>query len=505
MRKLILFDLDGTLTDSGPGIKECMRYALIKMGFAEHAERDLGFFVGPPLVDGMKEFTGCSQEVADETVRIFREKYNVDGIFNNAPYTGMHALLRDLKAEDCVLGVASSKPESMVVRVLEHFGLLQYFDFLAGASEDERHGDKAAIMERVINEAGYRRNRADVIMVGDRKYDVYGSGKCGVTCVGVSYGYGTWEELEEAGADYLADSVPGLENCLLTLIRRDEGAGSGRAERHPATRNMSGGAKAWDIFFPIVFYLVATVAAAVIAGLIAVLAFGGGAAAAAHGLMPYMMQVAFWSTVGANIFLVLFLWRVKRRDDVRFADPMEHRWEWPQVILGAVMMAAIAHLLNIAIDISGLENIFPGYAESMAGLFESLSPVVIILHAVLLAPIAEELVFRGLFYRRLKAHLGIGWAIGISSAVFGAVHGNVIQFVYATLLGIFLALIYERSRTLAAPILAHMLANAWALFSEGFLRVVLPSGNGAKTIFLAAEGALALVCFVFLIARKKKA
>ena len=209
--KVILFDLDGTLTDSAPGITACVQYALEKMGKPEENAEDLRCFVGPPLKDQFMSYAGFTEEEATEAVRYYRERYTKSGMYENSLYPGVEELLAFLKDRGCVLAVASSKPEQFVRQILEHFHLTGYFREIVGAGMDEKRTTKAEVIEEALKRLDMTSSRQDVVMVGDRSYDIVGAHECGIQCIGVGYGYGSMEELIKAGVTYVADSVEELE------------------------------------------------------------------------------------------------------------------------------------------------------------------------------------------------------------------------------------------------------------------------------------------------------
>ena len=173
MYKAILFDLDGTLTDSGEGIMKSVQYALEKLGKPEDDLEKLRVFVGPPLMEEFMEYAGVDEEAARQGVTYYRERYAPIGVFENKVYPGIKDMLVQLKKKGYLLGVASSKPEYFVKQVLEHFELDVY----------------------------------QVILVGDREYDVLGAREAGLDCLAVSYGYGSVEELTKAGPLKIAGSA----------------------------------------------------------------------------------------------------------------------------------------------------------------------------------------------------------------------------------------------------------------------------------------------------------
>ena len=211
MKKTILFDLDGTLTDSGEGIINCVIYALERFGLPVPHRDSLRYFVGPPLHESFIR-QGVPAERAEEAVAVYRERYVPIGMYENTPYPGILEMLETLKNAGYTLYVASSKPEWMCVRILEHFDLAHYFAQICGATMDTSRTNKEAVIEYLIRENGKADN---MIMVGDTKFDVIGSNFHGIPCVGVSWGYGTVEDMQTAGAIRIVYSTEELLNFLL--------------------------------------------------------------------------------------------------------------------------------------------------------------------------------------------------------------------------------------------------------------------------------------------------
>lgn len=213
MWSTILFDLDGTLTDSAPGITNSVAHALAHFGIHEEP-KNLLKFVGPPLNESLAEFYGFSPEQTTEAITVFREYFVEKGWCENAPYPGIEELLRDLKAAGLRLMVATSKPEVQAVRILKHFGLADYFEQICGAPPGNEDGArKSAVIRRALSYVSGE--TASAVMVGDRRHDVAGAHETGLPCVGVLYGYGDREELEKAGAEYIAEDMAALKELLL--------------------------------------------------------------------------------------------------------------------------------------------------------------------------------------------------------------------------------------------------------------------------------------------------
>ena len=207
MEKLILFDLDGTLMNTKEGITKCAAYALKKYGIVVEDTDTLDFFIGPPLHLSFQQFYGFGEKQAEEAVRWYRERYQEIGIFECEAYTGVIEVLQQLKTAGFSMGVATSKPEVFAERIVEKFGMACYFEHVAGSLLDNSRSDKKEVLEEAFRrfEVGRKFQKEDVIMVGDRKHDIIGAKKMGILSVGVTYGFAKGDELEQAGADYIAE------------------------------------------------------------------------------------------------------------------------------------------------------------------------------------------------------------------------------------------------------------------------------------------------------------
>ena len=210
MKKTILFDLDGTLTDSGEGIINCVIYALERFGLPIPPRDSLRYFVGPPLHESFIR-QGIPADRAEEAVAVYRERYVPTGMFENTPYPGIRQLLEGLKAEGYTLYVASSKPEWMCVEILKHFELDGYFDMICGATMDTSRTNKEAVIAYLLEQ---NHTYGEIIMVGDTKFDILGAKAHGIPAIGVSWGYGEAAQMLDAGAVAIADST----EQLLTLL-----------------------------------------------------------------------------------------------------------------------------------------------------------------------------------------------------------------------------------------------------------------------------------------------
>lgn len=209
----LLFDLDGTLTDPKEGITKSVQYALNAFGIPAEDRDKLCCFIGPPLKDSFMEFYGFSEEDAIKGVLSYREYFKDKGMLDNKVYEGAQRVLEALVKKGKKLYVASSKPEIFVRKILEHFELDSYFVFAGGADLEGTRDKKADVIRYVIKECQLS-DLSKIVMIGDRKHDILGAKEVGIDSVGVLYGFGSRQELEDAGADLIAETIFDLQNLL---------------------------------------------------------------------------------------------------------------------------------------------------------------------------------------------------------------------------------------------------------------------------------------------------
>ena len=213
MIEYVLFDLDGTLTDSAPGILNSIEYALKKKGLKYESRETLKRFLGPPLTESFMDYFHLSFQESYDTVMCFREYFEKRGMFENEVYKGIRELL---ESTDKKFALATAKPEHFAKRILEHFDLIKYFDVICGSPPEEKDCPKSEIIERALHELGVT-DKTKAVMVGDRKYDSIGAHSAGIKSIGVLYGYGSLNELKEAEFDYIAETIGDLKNILHSI------------------------------------------------------------------------------------------------------------------------------------------------------------------------------------------------------------------------------------------------------------------------------------------------
>ncbi|WP_416829004.1 HAD family hydrolase [Ectobacillus polymachus] len=211
---VILFDLDGTISNPKVGIVTSIQYALNKMGITESDTKKLELFIGPPLKDSFAAYYGFKDEKNNQAIQYYREYFAKQGLFENELYSGFLDLLEDLKQQGKKVFVATSKPTVFATRILEYFRIDHYFDGVVGSELDGTRTSKAEIIEYIINK--YDLNQDSMVMIGDRKYDIVGAKENHIASIAVTYGYGTLEELTAASPSYIVHSVKELHALLTT-------------------------------------------------------------------------------------------------------------------------------------------------------------------------------------------------------------------------------------------------------------------------------------------------
>ena len=502
MSQVILFDLDGTLTESGEGIINCVQYALEKLGKKEEHPENLQCFIGPPLKEQFMKYAGLSEEEGEKAVVYYRERYTTTGIFENRLYPKIPELLELLKINNKILAVASSKPEVYVKQILEHFQIADYFTAIVGSELDGRRTEKAEVIEEALRRMHLEEERDKVLMVGDRSHDVQGAISCGLQCIGVAYGYGSREELEKAGAVYIADSVEDLG--ILASPNDEETTENVESVRNiipdrekvkkyeiPETRKLekeekempepakkkekfrySTAGQIWRLIYPFLIHYGATLLATIALYLVYLIQAGGlqETASAGQRLINSTLYVTLIGDHTAATILYLFY----RKDQMHRKEGFSGKGKafvWaPPVIWFSVIILAIAtgQFLNDLINGLHLNDLFTGYSEVSEQAFSGQPVGLMILVVGIIGPICEELMFRGIVFNRLKDWVKPQAAIAISALLFGIYHGNVVQFFYATCMGVMLAIIYDKTGTLWISIVAHIAANLWSLFGSSF-------------------------------------
>lgn len=214
MIKYLLFDLDGTITDPKEGITKCVQYALSKFDIEEDCDNLLSF-IGPPLTDSFMDFYGFDKQKAELAIKYYRERYAKIGLFENSAIDGIHEVLEKLKNSGYTLAVATSKPTCFAISICEKYDFSKYFDIIMGSELDGTRTKKSEIIYEVLKQLNAKPE--EVVMIGDRKYDIIGAKEVGTASIGVRFGYAEDGELEKAGADFIVGTPNELLTCILKM------------------------------------------------------------------------------------------------------------------------------------------------------------------------------------------------------------------------------------------------------------------------------------------------
>ncbi len=488
-KKYILFDLDGTLTDPKKGICTCVQYALKSFGIEEPDLDKLTPFIGPPLKDSFMEFYGMSAEEAERAIVTYRERFSTVGKFENEVYQGIPEMLRALKEYGFHLAVASSKPEVFVNDILKHFQIAEYFDAIVGSELDGTRVDKREVIQEALNRLFHYQafQKEKIVMVGDRKFDVNGAKEMGVTSVAVAYGYGPMEELEAASPDYIASSVAELRGLFVDeeeLLRRKREAIKAKAAQDKAEREGGTVSKTskpnslqviWKLIFPFLLFQVAgsLIQQAFLYGAM----FLGEKSKALQAFMfrpslenPELLTIS--SNGGAVVQLLTLLalcgvlWKFgdgkEKILQEKCSEATISNKEWASWIGLAVVISAGLNMLFAGL---GFLTADTAYQETAEALYSVSIPLGLVLYGIA-APLAEELLFRGIIYQEAKRVWKPLYAVMISAGLFGMYHGNGVQMVYGFCMGMILGFAYHQTHKFSLPVIIHGVVNVMVFLSS---------------------------------------
>lgn len=438
MFQYVLFDLDGTLTDPREGITKSVQFALAQQGISEPDLKKLEPFIGPPLKDSFMEFYGMTEEQAAQGVADYRKRFAPIGKFENEVYPGIPEMLGSLKRAGIRLAVASSKPETFVWDILKYFKLDGYFDVVTGSELDGTRSRKEEVVEEALHRLeldGQPVSRENCAMVGDRRFDIEGGRQFQLTTVGVTYGYAAKGELEAAGADYIVKNPVQLTKLLL-----------GEKSRESAFL------RTWNVLSPLIVYYVGfNLCYMLIAAGIQVSADQG--SASQTWLYDNSVLVFSLCRMCSMIAGMAAVFPMFRKETVDWKGSVR----LPVLTVGilAVAMALGTNILFSLLHITELSKSFADVAgqQFMVPIWQGL-----LLFGVV-SPLAEEIVFRGVIYNRLKKYFPVWIAILTSAVLFGGYHGNLVQGIYGFLLGTVIAWLYEVAGKFRIPVMFHAFAN----------------------------------------------
>lgn len=515
MKKYILFDLDGTLTDPREGITACVQYALKDFGIEEPDQEKLEPFIGPPLKDSFMKYYNMTEEQAERAIAKYRERFQDTGIFENELYGGIHDLLRSLKNGGMHLAVASSKPTVYVERILKHFKIDKYFEVVVGSELDGTRVEKPQVLQEVFLRffPDHMIPYDQFCMVGDRKYDIDGARTFRVESIGVTYGYGSREELEEAKADHIVESVTELKKLLMKDVeaaqvkKTRENTDPNAAAKKPRDNKIM-----WRMLVPFaMFYLIRLIGASLItsgfqmicthmpvlepffwvvdeaAGTKSITANGyvlsqlGGFLAAAFAIRNYAKQAI-----------------AKTRREALEAgvkkEPVKN-----YVFAGAAVVAAAIGWSQMVVE-SGV--LTAAQTQSSAHLQYDASMILGIACFGLIIPAIEEFMFRGIVYNCTRRFMKRNMALLVSAFIFSAFYNDTTQSMYAFVIGYLCAYAYEVfGNNFYVPLALHAAsATLLHILTRAGLAGVLPTGMPAAIVFFV----IAIAALVLLEREKKQ-
>lgn len=487
MKEYLLFDLDGTLTDPKLGITTCVQYALHSFGIEEPDLDKLEPFIGPPLKDSFMQFYGFDEEQAEAAVDKYRERFQDIGLFENEIYAGIKEMLRTLKKKGMHLAVASSKPTVFVEKILEHFKIRKYFEVVVGSELDGRRVNKDEVVQVALSQlfSGSLIERDKVYMIGDRKFDVEGAKAQRVESIGVSYGYGSIEELKEAKADYIVRTVGELENLLYREVTDKEGEsffGGMIPLLGPVVLLMVLKRLGYEWWYPLTRKLF-------------------------HGNINLLVITVVFFVAGILLHRKV-RWYMGRGEDVRYLKNLRpvNNSQFLYLLLGSlgIILGMIALL-----DQTGLAPRYVLYYDMVFArdiLFRSffaeqhrVSFLVGLICTVVIIPVVESLVFRGILQNGLREKMKPLPVILGSALLFGLYQAQPGMILYSFVLGLLLGYTYEYFGSFRLTVILHIMS--------AFFMYLLTCRNGASPLFSWPVCIICLIVgmvFMGMLAAKKK-
>ena len=491
MWNTIFFDFDGTLVDTAEGLTK---------GLAQAFDRELGMkvedlsslrrFIGPPFYVSFKEELQLDDAQVAACVAAYREYYSAQGMYECALYPGMKELLDKLAAEHFTLCVASSKPLEFVEAMLTHLQIRPYFTVVEGARADRPNETKADAIRYALEKIGMAERKSEVVLIGDTKYDMIGAQEAGIDTIGVTYGYGDRATLESFVPACIVDNTEELGNVLIGQARAAMGPAFAAGQPKAAEKE-SIWTRLWRLGYPMLLGFgvqnaIAFIISAAMGVLLAVQGYNETEISdMIYGKMLIMLGIA--NTLSVPLFYLFFRMDEKRRQASQRGLLKKNRFNVGSFIAICLFTLGASQLVNVFVSVLNIPS--DVYDELNETVFTSMSlPWQIIIIAIV-TPVAEEMLFRGLIYRRLREYRNAWISSIVCGALFGVYHGNLLQGVYTALLGFVICVIYEHYGTIWAPIIAHFANNLASTLESYFW------GDGTDF----AMWAYVLVSFLFLV------
>lgn len=501
MWNTVLFDLDGTLTDSAEGITRCVKYALDEMGYDAPEAEELTTFVGPPLHEQFMNYAGFDSEQADRAVELYRVRFKEKGMLQeNRLYPRVVKLLELLKQNGFTMGVASSKPEVYVREILEFFGISDYFKVIVGSELDGSRVEKIDVLKEAVRRLHMEKFLDKIVMVGDREFDIQGANELGISCIAAAYGYGSREELEKESPVYIAENVSDIAECLVVQRMNQKKEGPGR--------------QLWRVLYPIAICYGAQILIFSIWSLsTAIYDFVVNGNTDVNAIQQKVVeQQPIIMAIASVVLLPLLYWLFKKdelrrkNEGIRKRMMIGGKYGAGSMAITAVFFVLCLTLLDQLAVKTGLYQWFPDYLNQIQSLSGEKNIVFSIVSIGIISPIVEELTFRGLVYRRLRDYIPKAGAVVLSAALFAVYHENLIQMLFGFLSGVLLVFLYERYKRMWAPVVAHMALNCFSLICNFSGINVTPDSTQIFLIFAGVELVIvaALASVIFKPEREKK-
>ncbi len=437
------------------------------------------------------EFYGMSEAEAEKAIVVYRERFSTIGKFEYEVYEGIPELLRALKTLGYHLAVASSKPEVFVNDILKHFQIAEYFDAIVGSELDGSRVAKDEVIQEALNRLFHYKafQKSKIVMVGDRKFDVNGAKEMGVTSIAVAYGYGPMEELKEAAPDYIASSVAELRALFVDeeeLIRVKREAIKAKAEQDKVVREGTSAQvkpkknslqMVWKLLFPFLVYSIST--SLIQQAFLYAAMFIGEKNKAFQDFMfapslenPGLLGISGNGSAVIQILslltVCLVLWKFGDGKEMlalgNHAKAEIKKEKWATWIGLAVVVAVGINMLFAGLGFLTMDT---RYQEAAESLYAVSIPLGLILYGIA-APLAEELLFRGIIMQEVKAFWKPLYAILVSAAFFGVYHGNGVQLVYGLCMGMILGGAYHNAEKFVLPVIMHGIVNVIIFMASNY-------------------------------------
>ena len=509
--KTVLFDLDGTLCDFRDGIAQSVLSGYAAAGKTAPSGGIPREFFEKPLREAYLGTGQFTQEDAERALEAYRTYYTGQGMFLGRLIPMVPQMLASLKRAGCTIGVISMLPEERVISLLQRLGIAGYCSVITGAKE--AGATTAQLIEETLKRLGKQYMRGEVVYVGDRYYDMEAASSCGIAAVGVSYGTGSRDELTKGGAQYLAGDVMNLTQALLRLGGVQGASGSGTMHRFG------------QVAIPLLIWFAITNIVSMIGGgiygIIKVSEYvASGVDISDVGAVTQQIMQEIYATdfnamnmilsALASVVTIPVMYAIYKKDIFRASGKKLNLKSEPRPGLGNSMLAlfmglSVSTVMNLLISITGISEwmyeMNPGRYDMMSSLPLWGEFIVI----CLLAPVAEELLFRAVIFRRMRAFAGYTAAALVSAAIFGVVHMDLVTGLCAFVIGVVMAMLYEYTGSIFTSMFFHFGFNFYSI-GIALLKIdeMSETAGGITVIALLIAGALTAALTLYFFMKKNR-